>query len=417
MKRFKKLMAIIMVTALIMTVAAISASAATNYTDLTVSSSTPNYSTTLKKYLVVDENATIPNKTFNFSVAAGSAIEATSTTVAVIPGPVVTNAQSAVTAPTITQTTAFAPNDTTFTSVQSGDTSVSLSSGQKYAKQNVVVNLDGVTFDEPGVYRYVLTEETQTSPYSNTSSNPLYLDVYIVNDSGTNLKIEGYVLHSDNNAPASNATAGTAETSGNTKADGFENEYDTKNITVSKTVRGNQASKDKYFKFTVSISNAIAGDKYVVSYADDSNASTADGNADTSITANPNAATTVINENVTQPTELTVGSNGTVSQIFYLQDGQSIVIRGLGKGVTYTVTEAPEDYKPTLNISDTNATISDVVNATGNLNDNVTAAYTNTREGVIPTGVLLTIAPFAIGILLFGALIIFIIAKRRRNNY
>lgn len=423
MKRFTKIMALLMVTALIMSIAAISASAATNYIDLTVSSSTPNSSTTLKKYLVVDENATIPNKTFNFSVAAGSAIEATSNTVAVIPGPVVTDAQSAVTAPTITQTTAFAPNDTTFTSVQSGDTSVSLSSGQKYAKQNVVVNLDGVTFDEPGVYRYVLTEETQTSPYSDTGSNPLYLDVYVVNDTGTTLKIDGYVLHSDNNAPASNATAGTATTSGNTKADGFENEYDTKNITVSKTVSGNQASKDKYFAFTVNIASATAGDKYVVSYADDSNANTADGNADTSITANPNAATTVINKNVTQPAELTVGSDGTVSQVFYLQDGQSIVIRGLGKGVTYTVTENEEDYTPSVSVNgdadatDVDNTSGGTFGKTGTVDENITAAFTNTKDGVIPTGVLLTIAPFAIGIFLFGAIIIFFIAKRRRENY
>lgn len=423
MKRFTKIMAIIMATALIMSIAAISASAATNYTDLTVSSSTQNHLTTLKKYLVVDENATIPNKTFNFSVAAGSAIAATNNTVAVIPGPVVTNAQSAVTAPTITQTTAFAPTDTTFTSAQSGDTSVTLSSGQKYAKQNVVVDLDGVTFDEPGVYRYVLTEDAQTSPYSNTGSNPLYLDVYVVNNTGTTLKIDGYVLHSDANAPASNATAGTAEPSGNTKADGFENEYDTKNITVSKTVSGNQASKDKYFAFTVNIAGATAGDKYVVSYADDNNASTADGNADTSISANPNAATTVINEDVTQPADLTVGNDGTVSQVFYLQDGQRIVIRGLGKGVTYTVTENKEDYTPSVSVTgdadaaDVDNTSGGTFGKTGTVDDDITAAFTNTKEGVIPTGVLLTIAPFAIGILLFGALIIFFIAKRRRNNY
>ncbi len=419
--RFSKLMAIVMVFALIVAFAAIPASAETTYTDLVVSSSTPNHTTILKKYLVVDEDATIPNKTFNFSVAAGTAIAATGSTVAVIPGPVETDAQSAVTAPTITQTTAFAPTDTTYTTVQTGDISVDLSAGQKYAKQNVVVNLDGVTFDEPGVYRYVLTEEAQTSPYSNTSSNPLYLDVYVVNDTGTALKIDGYVLHSDTGAPASNNTSGTAETSGNTKADGFENEYDTKNITVSKTVSGNQASKDKYFAFTVNITGATAGDKYVVSYANDSNPSTADGNADASISANPNAATTVITSNVTQPTELTVGNGGTVSQVFYLQDGQSIVIRGLGKGVTYTVTENEEDYTPSVSVTgdadaaDVDNTSGGTFGKTGMVDDDITAAFTNTRQGVIPTGVLLTVAPFAIGLLLFGALAIFFVARKKKR--
>lgn len=419
--RFSKLMAIVMVFALIVAFAAIPASAATTYTPLGVSSSTTNHTTTLKKYLVVDEDATIPNKTFNFSVAAGSAIPATGSTVAVIPGPVMTDAQSAVTAPTIAQTTAFAPNDTTYTAKQPEDTSVTLTTGQKYAKQQVVVNLDGVTFNEPGVYRYVLTEDTQRSPYSITGSNSLYLDVYVVNDTGRTLKIDGYVLHSDTGAPASNTDSGTADPSGNTKADGFENEYDTKNITVSKAVIGNQASKDKYFAFTVTIAGATAGDKYVVSYANDSNANTADGNADASISANPNAATTVITSNVTQPTELTVGNGGTVSQVFYLQDGQSFVIRGLGKGVTYTVTENEEDYTPVVVLDeDPDATNVDnttggTFGKTGTVDADITAAFTNTKEGVVPTGVLLTVAPFAIGLLLFGALAIFFVARKKKR--
>ena len=44
-------------------------------------------------------------------------------------------------------------------------------------------------------------------------------------------------------------------------------------------------------------------------------------------------------------------------------------------------------------------------------------AFTNTRTGIIPTGILLTIAPFAIGILVFGAIIIFIVIKRKRRPY
>lgn len=44
-------------------------------------------------------------------------------------------------------------------------------------------------------------------------------------------------------------------------------------------------------------------------------------------------------------------------------------------------------------------------------------AFTNTRNGIIPTGVIMTIAPFAIGICVFGAVIIFIICRRKRRNY
>ena len=44
-------------------------------------------------------------------------------------------------------------------------------------------------------------------------------------------------------------------------------------------------------------------------------------------------------------------------------------------------------------------------------------AFTNTRNGIIPTGIIMTIAPFAIGICVFGAVIIFMICRRKRRSY
>ena len=45
----------------------------------------------------------------------------------------------------------------------------------------------------------------------------------------------------------------------------------------------------------------------------------------------------------------------------------------------------------------------------------ITAAFTNTKQGVVPTGVLLTVAPFAIGLLLFGALAVFFVARKKKR--
>ena len=46
-----------------------------------------------------------------------------------------------------------------------------------------------------------------------------------------------------------------------TKDKGFTNEYATQDLTFSKTVTGNQGSREKYSQFTVKISNAVAGTK------------------------------------------------------------------------------------------------------------------------------------------------------------
>ena len=51
------------------------------------------------------------------------------------------------------------------------------------------------------------------------------------------------------------------------------------------------------------------------------------------------------------------------------------------------------------------------------LNSDHSVAFTNTRNGIIPTGIIMTIAPFAIGICVFGAVFIFIICRKKRRSY
>lgn len=405
MKRFSKILAILMITALIMSFAAIAPSAATV--------AGPN-AVNFTKYMVVDETTNIPNVTLGFTIVPGSAIAATSSTVAVYAGPTGASVGSVT----------FAPTDTTYTSVQSGD-DVDLDSGEKYAKQTATINLSGVTFTEPGVYRYELTENNPpTGSAVGKDTRTLYLDVYVTSDDAGVLTVSSTVLHTSSAAPAINATSGTADVQNDDdavsdKVTGFENHYPTKSLEFSKEVAGNQASRDKYFAFTLTLNGVTAGDKYTVVLTD----------ADASIAANPNAATTCITSAVTQPAVLTVPAGGTtVTQVFYLHDGQSISVLGIPEGATYTIVEAEEDYTPAVAVtgdvdenSDDESTITANHQAAGTIDSNdadtIEAAFTNTREGIIPTGVLLTIAPFAIGILLFGALIIFFIAKRRRANY
>ena len=344
--------------------------------------------TTFSKYLVLDSDANVPNATFKFTVAPGTAIAATENSVAVLAG---------IGAPTIAEVT-FAPTDSTTAGLPS-DTDTA-TAGQKYAKQTVTVSFSGISFPEPGIYRYIVTETATTNQgVTNDESATRTLDVYVTDNDGA-LEVSSYVLHTGTDAPAAGTDKGSADVS-NTgdklgdKSAGYTNTYDTSNLTFSKTVSGNQASRDKYFAFTVTIRGAVAGTVYDVDLT----------KADVNISANPNDATTCIGNAVTQPQRLTVPADGTVTQVFYLQHGQEITIKGLAKGTEYAVTENPEDYKQTA-----------PDNASGTIvSEDVTAAFTNTRSGVIPTGVLLTVAPFA-AIMAVGAVgIIVMVGKKRKR--
>ena len=395
MKRFTKIMAIIMVTALIMSIAAISASAYTAVSgDNTLS---------FNKFLIVDEDARIPAITFNYTIAPGSAVAANSTnnTPAIIAG---------VGTPTIGSAN-FASGETTYTSVQ-GDDEVTLDNGEKYAKKTVTVDFTNVSFTQPGIYRYVITESTNNDnkavsydTQTNGTARTRYLDVYVIDNNGA-LQVSEYVMHETTAVVENNNTETTDDDVATDKSSGFVNEITSHELTFGKEVTGNQGSKDKYFKFTLTISGAQANTTYEIDL--------------TAAEASPTQTTATVYDTMSNPATVTTGSHGVVTEYFYLKDGQYITVKGLPEGYMYELSEVVEDYTATNGISQaTNGTTAyqdPIVNTTG-VNADIKTGFTNDRSGVIPTGVLLTIAPFAIGILLFGALIIFIIAKRRRNNY
>lgn len=413
MKRFTKIMAILMITALIMSFAIISTSAATTYTGVT------GGTTTFSKYLIVDTDTNIPNVTFDFSIApitTGKA--ATANTVAVYaPASAGVTGTPTISDPVFTSDTQTTP---TYTAVQSADEGkLTLDSGKKYAAKTVTVDFSSVTFPEPGIYRYIVTEAAASGAYTHDTQNTggtaltRYLDVYVTDNSGT-LEVSSYVLHKDDDTIEANANSGSSEvatdgTAVDDKSASYVNEYATKDLAFSKKVDGNQASRDKYFKYTVTVTGLTAGDTFTVNI----------DNADASPAGN--SATTY--SSMTNPTAVT-GTQLASGVDFYLQHGQSIKILGLPTTASYTVVEEAEDYTSAANNdlvavaaqgSDPEKTYNDA--STGTMDSDKYVGFTNTKNGVIPTGVLLTIAPFAIGILLFGALAIFLISKRKRDNY
>lgn len=391
-----------------------------SYTALAVDGSTTNHSTTIEKDLVMPKDANVPNATFNFTIAPGTAIAATDTSLAVKAGPTASGK------PSVSSVT-FAPTDSTTNGA--ADDGITNDANKKYAKKDATIELSGVTFTEPGVYRYTITESgaSTNKGITNDSVTTKTLDVYVENEesgSTNSLKIAGYVIYDGTvttapkkaatNASATAPTANGAEAQGATKDNKYINTYDTVNLTFSKTVTGNQGSRDKYFAFTVNITGATAGTKYTVDLS----------NAD----ATPHASDSTTIDGITSktnPADLTAGSDGTVTQVFYIHHGQSITIKGLAVGTGYTVSEANEEYAASLAVTGdtkTGASGSETNIETGsgktsaadtNITADTTVAYTNNLEGVIPTGVLLSATA---GIVIIAAALIGLILFARRKK-
>ena len=144
-----------------------------------------------------------------------------------------------------------------------------------------------------------------------------------------------------------------------TKSDKYINKYDTQNLQFGKEVIGNQGSKDKYFKFTLTLNGLeantvltweiVAGD--VVTYhangatnPDYTQAKFEEGNKrddDLSTTGN----------------QLIAGADGKIEWNVYLHDGQYVVVKGIPNGVTYVLAEEAEDYKKAEGIKDADGTV------------------------------------------------------------
>ena len=371
----------------------------------------------IENYLKMDGNANVPNATFSFSIAPGTAQNASTVSNVgysqVFAGPTGTNA------PAVGQSV-FAQGQTTYsdataientgTQTETGKTDpVTLSNGEKYARSKFSVNLTGVTFNEPGVYRYIVTESSSVTGGNGITVDTdasRVLDVYVgaSGNDGKTLTVEGYVLH--NSTDDALVPVAYAANNPTTKTNGFINSYTSYDLTLSKTVSGNQASRDEYFQFTVTFDGGVAGTVYNV------------------VLDNADATTATTGNNSTQHTNsnaITLDSNGEATVSYWLQGGQSIIIRGLAQGTTYSIQEDNtlmdnEGYTTTGSVTGTGtftaasriATSAPASGTDTGIQANTTVAFTNARQGTIPTGVINSVLPGAIIIMIgiAGCLII-----------
>lgn len=350
-----------------------------------------NFTTHFDKYLVMDAEANVPNVSFKYAVTAGKAQKATAGHSAVLAGVDADKVTMAGVGTDTANTIAFKQGDAT---VQDANALVKdyNKSTEKYAKKTATLDFSACHFTQPGVYRYVITESGTNQAVTNDADATRTVDVY-VQETDDGLSVAGYVLHAADDAVASNGTNPAG------KSQGFTNAYDTSNLTIRKEVNGNQGSRDKYFKFTVKITGAVEGTVYNVVTT----------GADSTVVSNSATDATYVGK--TNPTSITVGKGGSASVDFYLHHGQQVVIQGIAKDTKYDVSEVAEDY-----VSQPAGVVNykDGVNGTV-ASDDLKTSYLNTREGAIPTGVMMTVAPFAVVTLLGGAGAVTMTMKKKRQ--
>lgn len=357
-------------------------------------------STAFDKYLVMDQEANVPNASFTYTIEPGTAknYDVDNNKVEVLAGvgtPTMTDEDTE----TAGYQLVFKPGDTLNKTLQTEDQVKDFDpTKQGYAKKTSTVDFSGVTFTEPGIYRYVITETGKNQAVTNDTNDKRYLDVYVIDNNG-DLEVSRYILHATDSDVGMGESQGSDGTEPKGKSQGFTNTYDTSNLTFKKEVSGNQASHDKYFEFTVEIKDAVPGTEYNV-----------DIQGATPISGS-NAATIANNAKQTNVTKLKADNDGKVTQKFYLQHGQYITIQGIAKDSTYTVKENKEDYKAAAAAVEgyTDPTTGKVASI------DLNTSYLNTREGVIPTGVIMTVAPFA-AVTLLGAAGMVTIKMRKKED-
>lgn len=356
-----------------------------------VSTTTANYTpidgttATFEKYFVMNSGLQIPNATFKFAVSAGTAVAPDATHSKIMAG---------VGTPTIADVT-FSATDTADVKT-TGDvgTSGALATGKQFVNKTATVDFSSCNFTEPGIYRYVITETSTVTGVTNDSAK--IMDVFVTDNNGT-LELSGYVMHQ--NADSIELHDTDAQYKLADKVDGFVNNYESADLVFGKEVAGNQGNKYKDFTFTLKITNATPNAKYAINYT-----GTAEGRQDTPTSG--------------EVSVLATDGDGSATRTFKLHDGEYVTVKGLANGVKYALTEDAQDYVSTEGITAqvsggdayTDATTGTIAN-----NTTVKTGFTNTKAGVIPTGIFLGTMPY-VAVVLAGGGMAFLVAKKKKED-
>lgn len=379
--------------------------------------------TTITKYLIMDNDAYAPTVTMTYTLTAGAeALSVEAATYNIYAG-ILEGVEMDGTTGT-TATISFDKDSAKADADANGLTESFDADSQDYVTDSFDIDFSNVEFPEPGIYRYKIAEAWDLDEHidehiiSALDEVERTIDVFVVDNSDSEgtlpgekkLKIANIVLYTDVINANAEDTLQAAVTASKTAA--FNNEYTSHDLTLSKTVTGNQGSKDKYFAFEVAITGAGNNTQLDIGLE----------NADATLDKSAK-----INQDITadeNPAVLYTAADGSVTQTFYLMHGQSLVIKGLPDGAKYTITEDFAEYEVGARVTGDLDAAADaeilttglVSDSTTGITDDTTVAYTNNKEGTIPTGVILSVAaPCAAGAAVIGGIIVLSVKKKRNE--
>lgn len=220
-------------------------------------------------------------------------------------------------------------------------------------------------FDGAGVFKYLVKAnpaDNEKSGHKSVTLSDTEYELYVaVEFEGENKVVKSYAFRKP----------GAENEEGKVDAPVFEHTYSPNPLTISKNVRGNQGNKRQEFTFTVTVDKPV-GQTF-----------------------------TTEGKDVTV-TEATEGNK--VTYTFKLSDSESLTINGLTSDDVYKVKEDAAGYVASYKKDGGDAVDgaeTPEINAIDGQDE--TVAFTNTKDGTVPTGILMTAAPYVAVVGLGGA--------------
>ena len=252
--------------------------------------------------------------------------------------------------------------------------------------KDIAVDFSSVNYRTVGIYKYKITEANNHTA-GVTYAPAIGMKVTVGNASDENTSVE-----------VKSVSFWTLDEDGKTFKekingdDAFENTYTANTLTMTKTVKGDMGDKENdYFTYTLKLTGA-AGVTYPDSYE-------VKGGTKTD-----------------NPKSVSVKAGEMTIYTFKLKHGDSIYIENLPKDITWSVEETPtEGYTAYTEYGMLNKTQDTSYNGTTN-GQEITAAFTNVKEGEIDTGVILDNAPYILMLAVVAGGAMTLVIKKRREE-